>query len=133
MPRPREEILVLFAAYVAREIKPKAEPTHWAAEDVHRAKSYENMLKVGRIYFREMRDNLKRDPIEMLKQYRDAVVVTGIEWNLLNRMIQQLTTEPDKRVQSSERSRDGDCACCGRRHIHEDTCATLKRRLGGAS
>lgn len=34
----------------------------------------------------------------------------------------------DKRILPTERARDGACACCGRRHIHKDDCATLKRR-----
>lgn len=34
----------------------------------------------------------------------------------------------DKRIRSSERCRDGECAVCGRRHIHRDDCATLRRR-----
>jgi hypothetical protein len=34
----------------------------------------------------------------------------------------------DKRILPSERCRDGECAVCGRRHIHKDDCATLKRR-----
>lgn len=34
----------------------------------------------------------------------------------------------DKRIQPSERARDGACAACGRRHIHKDDCPTLKRR-----
>lgn len=39
----------------------------------------------------------------------------------------------DKRVQASERCRDGECAVCGRRHIHRDDCATLKRRMAQQS
>ena len=34
----------------------------------------------------------------------------------------------DKRILSNERAVDGACASCGRRHIHRDDCATLKRR-----
>lgn len=35
----------------------------------------------------------------------------------------------DKRVRPAERCVDGECAVCGRRHIHKDDCATLKRRV----
>lgn len=34
----------------------------------------------------------------------------------------------DKRILPAERARDGACAVCGRRHIHCDDCATLRRR-----
>jgi predicted RNA-binding Zn-ribbon protein involved in translation (DUF1610 family) len=35
----------------------------------------------------------------------------------------------DKRILPSERCADGECAVCGRRHIHRDDCATLQRRM----
>lgn len=39
----------------------------------------------------------------------------------------------DKRILSTERNMDGECAVCGRRHIHRDDCATLQRRLTKAN
>lgn len=35
----------------------------------------------------------------------------------------------DKRIFISERNRVGECAQCGRGHIHRDDCPTLKKRL----
>ena len=46
----------------------------------------------------------------------------GIFWSLREE------TVVDKRVIASERCLDGECAVCGRRHIHRDDCATLARR-----
>jgi hypothetical protein len=34
----------------------------------------------------------------------------------------------DKRILPTERTNNGACAACGRRHIHTNECPTLKRR-----
>lgn len=43
----------------------------------------------------------------------------------------QYTLDPtvDKRVRPGERGDDGACVTCSRRHIHRDTCDTLKGRV----
>ena len=49
------------------------------------------------------------------------------DWVWLSREQKEMTI--DKRVRPAERCVDGECAVCGRRHIHKDDCATLKRRV----
>ena len=43
----------------------------------------------------------------------------------------QYTLEPtlDKRIRPTERNTNGACSTCRRRHIHKDTCDTLKGRV----